>query len=56
MKETDSNKKAFTPVGICFLGAGVALWVVVGPGAGIALLTLGIIFIAKGNQQKKTQD
>jgi len=51
--EKKPNYKAFIPVGITFLGAGVALMAAVNPGVGAGLIGMGIIFIILGVKNKE---
>ena len=56
MKKQEPNYKAFIPVGISILGAGVALMAAVNPGVGAALIAVGIIFIIIGIKKQKEEE
>lgn len=51
--EQKPNYKAFIPVGITFIGSGVAFTAAVNPAIGLGLIGVGIAFIAIG--AKKAQ-
>ena len=52
--EQKTNYKAFIPVGITFIGSGIAFTAAVNPAIGIGLLGVGIALIAIG--AKKAQE
>jgi hypothetical protein len=47
-KKQEPNYKAFIPVGITFIGAGVVLMIAVGVPIGLGLVSVGIAFLAIG--------
>jgi len=55
MKNQDQNinYKAFIPVGITFIGAGVAFMVAVNPAIGAGLIAVGITFMIVGVRKSK---
>ena len=53
MKDTKKpNYKAFIPVGITFMGAGVVFLAAVNPAIGLGLIGVGIAFMAIGIKNK----
>ena len=55
MKKQEPNYKAFIPIGITFMGAGVALSAAVNPGIGVGLIGVGIVFIIIGIKKSREE-
>jgi mannitol-specific phosphotransferase system IIBC component len=55
MKKQDQNinYKAFIPIGITFMGAGVTFMVAVNPGVGAGLIAVGVAFMIVGVRKSK---
>ena len=56
MTNKEPNYKAFIPVGITFMGAGVALMAAVNPGVGAGLIGVGLVFLIIGIKKKKEEE
>lgn len=55
MKNQDSkpNYKAFIPIGITFMGAGVTFLATINPGVGAGLIAVGIVFLVVGVRKSR---
>lgn len=47
------NYKAFIPVGITFMGAGVTFMITVNPGIGAGLIGVGVAFVIVGARKSR---
>ncbi len=47
------NYKAFIPIGITFMGAGVTFMIAVNPGVGAGLIAVGVAFMVIGVRKSK---
>jgi len=47
------NYKAFIPIGITFMGAGVTFMVVVNPAIGAGLIAVGVAYLVIGVRKSK---
>lgn len=47
------NYKAFIPIGITFMGAGVTFMVAVNPAIGAGLITVGVVFMIVGVRKSR---
>ena len=56
MTKREPNYNAFIPIGITFMGAGVALMAAVNPGVGVGLIGVGVVFIIIGIKKKKEEE
>ena len=57
-KDDNINYKAFVPIGITFIGAGVTFMIAVNPPIGAGLIAVGVVFViirARKDQNKKIQ-
>lgn len=52
-KESEPNYRAFIPIGIIFMGAGVVFMTTVNPGVGLGLTGVGIAFLVIGIRKQK---
>jgi len=50
------NYKAFIPIGVTFMGAGVTFMVAVNPGVGAGLIVLGAVFMIAGVRKTRDKD
>jgi len=55
MKKQDQNinYKAFIPIGIAFIGAGVTFMAAVNPMIGVGLIGVGLAFVVIGTRRSK---
>ena len=53
MTKQEPNFEAFLPVGIIFIGTGIALMAAVNPGVGIGIMVVGILFLVAGIKKRK---
>ena len=52
-KDQNINYKAFVPVGITFIGAGVTFLVAVNPAIGAGLIAVGVVYLVIGRRKSK---
>jgi len=59
-EKTKRNPRAFIAIGVCFMGAGVALNIALhahgAGGAGIGLIGVGVMFLVIGAAQRRKLD
>jgi len=53
MKNQKPNYKAFIPIGIAFMGAGITFMVAVNPGVGAGLIAIGVAFMVIGVRRSR---
>jgi hypothetical protein len=56
MTKKEPNYKAFIPIGITFMGAGVALMAAINPGVGVGLIGVGVVFLIIGIKKTREED
>jgi hypothetical protein len=52
-KDQQPNYKAFIPVGITFIGAGVTFMVAVNPMIGVGMIGVGVAFVIIGARKSR---
>ena len=52
-KDQNINYKAFIPVGITFIGAGVTFMIAVNPAIGAGLIGVGVAFVIVGARKSR---
>lgn len=55
-QEQKPNYKAFIPIGIVFMGAGVTFLTTINPGVGAAMIAVGIVFLVIGVRKSRQEN